>query len=68
MEILEPRQVVLNHRVALLLRQKRQDRQAALPHTQRHATTDVASERADRKRPLAAVQADRIETTARQQK
>ncbi|MNL52430.1 hypothetical protein D3C87_1756070 [compost metagenome] len=68
MEILQPRQVVVDHRVPLFIRQKRQDRQAALAHAQRHAAADVTGERTDRKRPFTAVQADRIEATARQQK
>ncbi len=67
MKIPQSRQVVANHRLPLILRQEGQDRQAALADAQRHATADITGKGADRKRPFAAVQADRIETAARQQ-
>ncbi len=67
MKVLEAWQVVANHRLTLFLRQERQNRQAALPHAQRHAPTDIAGKRTDRIGPLAAVQADRIKAAAREQ-
>ncbi|MNP06022.1 hypothetical protein D3C76_979890 [compost metagenome] len=67
-KVLQPRQVVADHLVPLLLRQEGQDRQAALPHAQRHAAADVAGKGTDRVRPFAAVQAHGIEPRARQQK
>ncbi|MNI94973.1 hypothetical protein D3C73_1531630 [compost metagenome] len=67
MKVLEPWQVVMDHRVALFFRQERQDRQAALADPQRYASADVTGKGANRKRPFTAVQADRIKPAARQQ-
>ncbi|MNP32928.1 hypothetical protein D3C76_1261340 [compost metagenome] len=66
-EILQPRQVVADHLVALLLRQEGQDGQAALPHPQSYTAANIAGEGTDRVRPFAAVQAHRIEPRACQQ-
>ena len=60
-EILQPRQVVADHLVALLLRQEGQDCQAALPHPQGHTAADITGEGTNRVWPFAAVQAHRIE-------
>ena len=58
---------VAHHLVALRLGQVGQDRHRPLADPQRHAAADVAGEGADRERPFAPIEADRIEGVAHQQ-
>ena len=57
-----------NDGLALVFRQMREDREAALPKPERHPPANIPGERADGERPLDPVDADDIETIPHQQK